>query len=629
MASNLKEESAPSIATCPACHSLYNSPILLPCCHSVCLGCVEETNTGLSRCPKCQSVSDQSPGSLPHDVTIARVTSVQRTRDSLEECSKVFCAECEVETEATHFCLACSQPLCEFDFKVHKKMYKDTHTVVGICQLSSMEQLDRIDNVCYCNLHPMTTADKYCNTCGFILCHSCISHHNTEHKISCLTDAKRRAWDVSREYKTAFEGLGNREYGEAEKFLTKVQVMTEEIDAKFVELQRSLEERKMKVIDKLKALTKDTLAFIQRGECRREHIRDLIKKSKEYETLPMDGQLLNDLESINSKIKELLSDVHLKTKYRDIEYLMDQDIECLISGLGCFQLEHTTQILPEEIIDKNTLSLRGGFIPFTATKGAGDTIYVFTQECEVVVMDRTGCLVRKFKPAKMPSCMSCGFIHWNKGLLYIVTGDKHSVTICSEDGKLINTFGKEGQKAGELLEPLSIAVSNTNGNIYVLEQGNNRVQVFSSKYTHIRFIGYYIEYPGQIKNPCELALTETDEVVVVQRNIPSVNIYNSQGMLTRQFGSTSISGQVFVIGAMCLSHSGQLLLTDIYQDQIVVYDSDQLALWTVGSSGYMKGQYSCPGGMVCLEDGTVFVCDIQNGRVQVYNQKSLILGYNK
>ena len=629
MASNLKEESATSIATCPACHSLYKDPILLPCCHSICLECVEETNTGLSRCPKCQSVSDQSPGSLPHDVTTARVTSLQRTRDEMEKCSRVLCSECELETEATHFCVVCSLPLCEFDFKVHKKMYKETHSVVSICELSSMGQLYSLDNVDYCKFHPMTTADQYCNTCGLILCPSCISHHNTGHGISGLAAAKRRVWGLSREHQTTFEELGNRGYKEAQTFLDKVLTMTANIEVKFDELQRVLDERKKEVVGKLNVISKDTLALIQKGECRREHIRDLIKKSREYETLPTDGQLLTDLESINCKIKDLLSGLPITTKYSDIEYLMDQDIHCVMKGLGCFRLKHTTQIIPEMTIETNAPGVRSGFTPFAMTKDAENNVYIFTNECEVVVMGRTGLVVRKFKPSRMPNQMTCGFIHWNRGLLYIVTGQKHSVTICNEDGKLINTFGKEGKKIGELLAPLSIAVSNIDGDIYVLEQENNRVQVFNSKYIHSRFIGYYIEYPGQIKNPCELALTEADEVVVVQRNIPSINIYNSQGLVLRQFGSTSIGGQVLMHGAMCISHTGQLLLTDIYQDQIVVYDSDQLTLWTVGSSGSGKGQFSCPGGMVCLEDGTVFVCDMKNQRIQVYSPNSLILGYNK
>ena len=628
MASYSEEFNTTSIASCPACHSLYKNPRLLPCCHSICLECVEITNKGLSRCPKCQSVSDLSPDCLPHDATTERVASVQRTMDEMKEWSKVLCTECEQESKATHFCVTCSQPLCELDLKVHKKMYKETHKLVGIGELSSIEQLHNIDDVDHCKFHPNTTADQFCNTCGFILCRSCVSHHSTEHNMSGLEYAKRRVRDLSREYQAAFERLGNREYNGAQSFLDKVLTMTANIEVKFDELKRVLEERKKEVVGKLNAISKDTLSLLQKGECRREHIRDLIKKTREYESLPMDGQLLTDLGCINSKVKELLSGLPIRTKYSNIEYLMDQDVECTMKGLGCFRLKHTTEILPEKTIEANAPNSWYKNTPFSLTTDSRNNVYVFTEECEVVVMDRTGVVVRKFKPAKMPTRMTCGYIHWNRDLLYLVNGSKDSVTICNEEGALINTFGKEGKQMGELKTPLSIAVSNIDGDIYVLEEGNNRVQVFNSKYIHSRFIGYYIERPGQIKNPCELALTQTDEVVVVHRNIPSVNIYSSQGLLLRQFGSTSIGGQVLMHGAMCISHTGQLLLTDIYQDQIVVYDSDQLTLWTVGSSGRGRGQYSCPGGMICLEDGTVLVCDIGNKRIQIYNQKSLILGYN-
>ncbi|KAI6652734.1 hypothetical protein LOD99_4120 [Oopsacas minuta] len=404
--------------------------------------------------------------------------------------------------------------------------------------------------------------------------------------------------------------------------------MIAHVEEKFDDLQKVLDDRKREVMDKLDYIYKDTLSFIQKGELQREHVQDLITKSKAYKKLPMNGHILTELESINSKVNELLAGLPDKAKYKDIDYIMDHDIKSIMKGLGCFRLEYTQKVLPVNIIDTNTLMSKYKFTPFTMTRDDQENIYNFTTDSQVVVMNRAGEMLKQFKPSNMPGQVNSGYIHWNKHLLYIVAGNNNSVTVCNEDGKLVKIFGKEGKNSGEFKNPLSIAVSNINGDIYVLEEGNNRVQVLNSKYIPSRFIGYYIEHPGQIKNPCELALTEEDHVIVAQRNIPSINIYNSQGIVLVQFGSTSIDGLVFMPGAMCISHTGQLLLTDLLQDQIVVYDKDKLTMWTVGSPGIKRGEFSCPAGMVCMKDGTVYICDMRNQRIQVYNQDSMILGDN-
>ena len=308
---------------------------------------------------------------------------------------------------------------------------------------------------------------------------------------------------------------------------------------------------------------------------------------------------------------------------------MDQDVKCLLKALGCFRLKYTQDIMPDHVIETHTAHSKHKFTPFAITKGDNDLLYNFTDSCQVVVMNRWGGVVNTFQPSHLKNTLiNSGYIHWNKGLLYIVAGKKQSVTVCTEAGDFVKMFGSEGEGKGQLNTPLSIAVSNLNGDVYVLEGGNNRVQVFNAQYKCRTFIGYFIDTPGQIKNPVELALTPKDEVVVVQRNSPTINIYSSDGALLKQFGTSSLGGFVCAIGAMCIAHTGQLILSDTLQNQVLVYDSDNTTMWTVGSDGNERGQYRCPCGVVCLEDGTVYVCDMVAEKIQVYKNKSFILGYN-
>ncbi|KAI6652733.1 Transcription intermediary factor 1-beta [Oopsacas minuta] len=207
MATANESEVSNSMAICPGCHCLYKDPRLLPCCHSICLECIEVTNNGLSRCPKCHNVSDQKPSDLCYDVTGDRVAKVQRIRDELNKCSQILCSDCEDETDATYFCITCSNPLCDLDFKVHKKMYKNSHNLVSIDKINSIEQFYNWGSVHDCKFHPNTTADHFCTTCKYLLCGSCLSHHHPNHQMNGLEDAIKRVTEHLQAYHNTLEGL--------------------------------------------------------------------------------------------------------------------------------------------------------------------------------------------------------------------------------------------------------------------------------------------------------------------------------------------------------------------------------------------------------------------------------------
>ena len=61
--------------------------------------------------------------------------------------------------------------------------------------------------------------------------------------------------------------------------------------------------------------------------------------------------------------------------------------------------------------------------------------------------------------------------------VYVVECSAHRVSVFDENGKYIESFGKQGDKDGELKYPYCIAVSD-DGCVYVCDTGNGRVQLF-------------------------------------------------------------------------------------------------------------------------------------------------------
>ena len=66
-------------------------------------------------------------------------------------------------------------------------------------------------------------------------------------------------------------------------------------------------------------------------------------------------------------------------------------------------------------------------------------------------------------------------------------------------------FGKHGQGRGELRYPHAIAIDNS-GLVYVSEEINHRVSVFTSEGQFVLFFGKKGEGPGEFIYPCGLAV---------------------------------------------------------------------------------------------------------------------------
>ena len=62
-------------------------------------------------------------------------------------------------------------------------------------------------------------------------------------------------------------------------------------------------------------------------------------------------------------------------------------------------------------------------------------------------------------------------------IMYVTEEDNHCVSVFTCQGQFISSFGTKGTKPGQFSKPLGIAV-NENGLVYVCEQGNCRVQIF-------------------------------------------------------------------------------------------------------------------------------------------------------
>jgi tripartite motif-containing protein 71 len=158
-----------------------------------------------------------------------------------------------------------------------------------------------------------------------------------------------------------------------------------------------------------------------------------------------------------------------------------------------------------------------------------------------------------------------------EGNLYVVDSGNARVQKVTQDGKFLATWGKPGSGPGELDRPLCIALG-PDGSVYVTDSGNNRVQKFDTAGRFLAQWGEPGEGPGQFSSPAGIAVDGEGRVYVVDRGNHRVQVFDAAG---RPAG-------------------------------------------VVGSEGKGKAQLLRPYGVAVDDEGKIFVVDTGNHRVQVF-----------
>ena len=85
-------------------------------------------------------------------------------------------------------------------------------------------------------------------------------------------------------------------------------------------------------------------------------------------------------------------------------------------------------------------------------------------------------------------------------------------------------FGQHGSSRGELDEPICIFVD-ADGVVYVSENGNHRISVFTSEGQFVTFFGSKGRGPGQFKSPRGIAVDNSGVVYVCDRNNRRIQLF--------------------------------------------------------------------------------------------------------
>ena len=134
--------------------------------------------------------------------------------------------------------------------------------------------------------------------------------------------------------------------------------------------------------------------------------------------------------------------------------------------------------------------------------------------------------------------------------LYVVDIKHHEVHVLDKrSGKRLFSFGKPGSGPGELFHPTNLAIG-PQGDVYIVETGNFRVQRFTPRGEPVRTYGQVGTGPGRFARPKGIAFDREGRMYVGDAAFQNVQIFDEDGKVLMAFGlpEESIEGLALPAG---------------------------------------------------------------------------------
>ena len=189
----------------------------------------------------------------------------------------------------------------------------------------------------------------------------------------------------------------------------------------------------------------------------------------------------------------------------------------------------------------------------------------------------------------------------------------------ADAGGAENAFdGGKGTGDGQFDEPMGVA-ADSEGNLYVSERLNHRVQKFSASGDFLKSWGQVGNKPGEFREPLDLHV-EGDRLYVLDTWNTRVQVFDLEGNFLRQIGPYPMLGKprgIFVL-------DGEIYLANSGYGNVVVFDEEGRFLRSFPPRGESQMKHVVD--LVVDSRGNVYVNNSQFNRVEVFSAAGVRTG---
>lgn len=209
----------------------------------------------------------------------------------------------------------------------------------------------------------------------------------------------------------------------------------------------------------------------------------------------------------------------------------------------------------------------------------------------------------------------------SQGNLFVTDGLNNRVQKFDVNGKFLTKWGKEGTAEGEFKNPGGIAVD-MQGNVYVMDAHNARLQKFDGNGNFITKWGEKGWKEGEFVLPTDVEVDSHGNVFVSDYMRSSIEKFDSTGKFIREWkecgtGESATMGP----GGLAIDTDGIVYVADSQNNCICKFTSDGKYIGAWANYGTDQTKFSGIGDLMVADNGTVYVPDTPKNKIAVFKAK--------
>ena len=215
-----------------------------------------------------------------------------------------------------------------------------------------------------------------------------------------------------------------------------------------------------------------------------------------------------------------------------------------------------------------------------------------------------------------------GLFTWPHGVridaqddIWTVDDNGHFVLKLSPGGRVLMVVGRKnnrGEGEYQFNRPTDVAFA-ANGDFYVSDgYGNSRVMKYSKEGRFLKTWGKKGTGPGEFNTSHAIVVDAKGLVYVGDRENKRIQVFDPEGGFLREWT------QLGSPWGLEMTADQHIFMSDGYANRVVKVDLEGRLLGTLGSPGKLPGQFSYAHHLCLGKDGSLYVAEILNWRVQKF-----------
>ena len=263
--------------------------------------------------------------------------------------------------------------------------------------------------------------------------------------------------------------------------------------------------------------------------------------------------------------------------------------------------------IPPTQLGKPVRSIDVGKSVYAVAFNSSEELLVTTNE-EILSFDKGG---KKLYSITNEALASPNGLAVDRDNVYVTDDRNHCLLKFDKTGKLLKRVGQKGRGEGEFNTPFGITV--VGDQVFVCDCLNNRLQAFTSDLVFVRKFGSQGSGNGQFICPYDITHDEEGNLYVTDGGNKRVQVFNTQGKFLRFLVNQS---EITNPKGICIS--GELVYVSQWKE------NGQLFLYHKNGHSIRSHKFPCKSGAVGIwgiaidQDGFIYACNVNKYEITIF-----------